>query len=208
MGKIITIDHMRSRDRLLLSLSAWAHCLNIRVTDMQQHSVHGERSFFRLVNELVWSVLLEVRDYFICNYWKCFFRIWLYYCFSIEKAALRPSRSMESLCSLPTGRARAYLNLITGQHKCDGVILNSTNFVSSHSKMLLLFHPLQMMTEQETVQLVALLFQMWNPERWDLTHSMTWANMTKTGSLKGTKLARHQVAGALVWIKRGRQGPL
>lgn len=65
------------------------------------------------------------------------------------------------------------------------------------------------MREQETtVRLVAFLFQMWNPERWDLTRSMTWANTTKTGSIEGTKLVGQQVDGALTWTKRGHQVPL
>lgn len=66
-----------------------------------------------------------------------------------------------------------------------------------------------MTTEQEvTVQLEAFLLQMWNPELWDQTHFMTSANWTKPGSLKGTRLVERQVAGARIWLKRGRRVPL
>lgn len=66
-----------------------------------------------------------------------------------------------------------------------------------------------MTTEQEAaVQLVAFLLQMWNPELWDQTHFMTSANWTKPGSLKGIRTAEHQVAGARIWLKRGRRVPL
>lgn len=66
-----------------------------------------------------------------------------------------------------------------------------------------------MTTEQEAaVQLVAFLLQMWNPELWDQTHFMTSANRTKPGSLKGIRLVKRQVAGARIWLKRGRRVPL
>lgn len=51
---------------------------------------------------------------------------------------------------------------------------------------------------------IVFLLLMWNPEHWDLTHSMIWTNKTKTGRWKQRKVVRWP-AGALALTKETQQ---